>query len=353
MGDIRVGLVGLGCAGDAHVQAFKSVTGANVTAICSRRSHVPADVEARYGIPLKIYTDYDAMASDPEIDAIDICTPHSQHAEQALTAARAGKHLLIEKPVSIRWEDAQQLKEAIADAGVVSCVCFEARFSAHLRLIHSVIQQGLLGEIHYAEVDYFHGIGPSNPQFGWNARKDMGGSSLLTAGCHAMDALLWFMNDVAEEVTSYQTTSKNPMFEPYEYNTTSTSIVRFKSGKVGKCTSVIDCLQPYYFHIHIVGSEGSLLDNKFYSRKLQGLDEGRWSTLATDLIDSGDVKDHPYQLQFQQFADAIKNGTEMPLTDFDTAFETHRVVFAADLSARQSRPVKLSEFGSMPVATVR
>ena len=159
MRDVRDVRVGLGCAGDAHIQALKNVTGANVTAICSRRSHTPQSLEARYEIPLNFYNDFGAMASDPEIDAIDICTPHSQHAKQALTAARAGKHLLIEKPVSIRWEDAQELKEEITDAGVVTCVCFEARFSAHLRLIQSVIQQDLLGEIHYAEVEYFHGIG--------------------------------------------------------------------------------------------------------------------------------------------------------------------------------------------------
>ena len=106
----------------------------------------------------------------------------------------------------------------------------------------------------------------------------------------------------------------------------------------------MDCLQPYYFHIHLVGSEGSLLDNRIYSAKLKGMDKSRWSTLETSLIDSGDVSDHPYEPQFQAFVDSIGTGEPMPLTDFDTAFESHRVVFAADLSAAEGRPVKLSEF---------
>ena len=343
MGDIRVGVVGLGRVAGAHIETFKNVTGAQVTAVCTRRKQDPKELEKKFGIPLKVYNDYDAMLKDKDIDAVDICTPHPQHPEQAIAAAKAGKHLVIEKPIAIKWDDAKAMKEAIDKAGVTSCVCFEVRYSAHFTMIRSVIDQGLLGELHYGEVDYYHGIGPWNVQFGWNVKKDMGGSSLLTAGCHALDALLWLMDDTAAEVTSYQAHSKNTMFEPYEYKGTSTTIVKFKSGKIGKVASVVDCLQPYYFHTHLVGSEGSLLDNKIYSHKLTGMDKTQWSPLATHLIDSGDVKDHPYQPQFQAWADAVQKKGKMPLTDFGTAFESHKVVFAADRSAAEGRPIKLSE----------
>ena len=111
----------------------------------------------------------------------------------------------------------------------------------------------------------------------------------------------------------------------------------------GKVASVVDCLQPYYFHIHLVGSLGSLLDSRIYSEKLKGMSKERWSKLETALVDSGDVKDHPYQPQFQAFIDSIGKKEPMPLTSFETAFESHRVVFAADLSAQEGRPVKMSE----------
>ena len=94
-----------------------------------------------------------------------------------------------------------------------------------------------------------------------NIKKDFGGSSLLTAGCHALDALLFLVNDTVEEVTTYGTRSKNRLFEPYEYDTTTVTLLKFRGGSVGKVASVVDCLQPYYFHVHLVGSEGSLLDN--------------------------------------------------------------------------------------------
>ncbi len=153
------------------------------------------------------------------------------------------------------------------------------------------------------------------------------------------------MDGNVEEVTSYHTQSTGEVFQPYKYKTTSVSLLKFEGGqKIGKVTSCVDCLQPYYFHIHLVGSERSLLDNKIYSAKLKGMDKSKWSNLETSLIDSGDVSDHPYEPQFQAFIDSIGKNEPMPLTDFDTAFETHRVVFAADQSAEAGgKKVKLSE----------
>ena len=344
MSDLNVGIVGLGWVAGAHIETFKSVQGGGVTAICSRREHDEAALEQQYGVPLKAYTDYDAMIADADIHIVDICTPHPFHAAQAIAAAEAGKHLIIEKPICLTYDDTKRVRDAIRGNGVNVCVCFECRYSAHFTLIRSVIDDGLLGDLHYAEVDYYHGIGPWYGQYGWNIKKEFGRSSLLTAGCHALDALLFFMDGKVEEVTSYSTKSVGEAFTPYEYDTTSVSLLKFEGGgKIAKVTSCVDCLQPYYFHIHLVGSEGSLLDNRIYSAKLKGMTKDRWSTLETSLIDSGDVSDHPYEPQFQAFVEAIGKGELMPLTDFDTAFETHRVVFAADRSAATGRAVKLSE----------
>ena len=344
MNHLNVGIVGLGWVAGAHIDAFKAVTGADVTAVCSRRIHDDADLSAQFGTPLKSCIDYGDLLADPDVHVVDICTPHPFHADQAVAAAEAGKHLIIEKPIALTPADAARIQSAVEKAGVSVCVCFECRYSVHFTMIRSVIDQGLLGDLHYAEVDYYHGIGPWYGQYGWNVKKDMGGASLLTAGGHALDALLFFMDGKVEEVTSYATKSSSPHFAPYEYDTTSVSILRFEGGKrIGKVTSSIDCLQPYYFHVHLVGSEGSLLDNRFYSHKLDGLDRSRWSTLETSLIDSGDVQDHPYEPQFQAFFDSIDGGGPMPLTDMHTAYESHRVVFAADRSAAEGRSVRLDE----------
>jgi predicted dehydrogenase len=342
MNEYNIGIVGLGWVAGAHIETFKQVSGARVTAVCSRRQLDEQQLARQYGQPLKVYNDYAAMLADPNIHVIDICTEHPLHPAQAIAAAQAGKHLIIEKPLAIEYDDTVRMRNAIKQAGVQAGVCFEVRFSQHATVIRSVLAEGLLGALHYGEVDYYHGIGPWYGQFPWNVKKDKGGSSLLTAGCHALDALLMCMGSEVEEVTSYGNRSRSEIFAPYEYDTTSVTILKFKDGKLGKVASVTDCLQPYYFHIHLVGSEGSLLDNRFHSQKLK-TSKHKWSHLETALVDSGDVSDHPYQPQFQAFVDALREGRPMPLTDFETAFQSHRVVFAADRSAALGRPVKLNE----------
>jgi len=169
------------------------------------------------------------------------------------------------------------------------------------------------------------------------------GSSLLEAGCHALDALLLCLGGEVEEVFSYGTRSAHPTFAAYEYPSTTTTLLKFKDGTVGKCASVIDCWQPYYFHTHLVGSEGSLLDNRVHSNALHGDDRHRWKELPFQPVDSGDVSDHPYQTQFDAFFEALARGQAMPLTGLQEAVRTHEVIFAADRSLQLGRPVKMEE----------
>src|SRR5262249_45876455 len=199
----------------------------------------------------------------------------------------------------------------------------ECRFSSQFLTTKSVIDRGLLGDLHYGEVDYYHGVGPWYGQFRWNVRKDAGGSSLLSAGCHALAALLLCVGGDGGWGSSYATGSRNKIFRKYEYRTTSVTILKFASGRVGKVASVIDCLQPYYFHTHLVGSEGTLLDDRFHSSKLGALNKNAWSQLSMRLLASGDVADHPYLTQFQAFFDALDAGREMPLTSLANALKSH------------------------------
>ena len=329
----NVGIIGYSWVAGAHIDAINKTDFAQVTAVCSSRELNEAEVGAAHGCSLKCYTDLALMLADPEINIVSICSYPADHARQAIMAAKAGKHLIIEKPIALTWDECLEVEAAVKEAGVRTCVCFECRFSSQLLAIKSVIDQGLLGKIHYGEVDYFHGIGPWYGQYRWNTLKDAAGSSLLTAGCHAMDALLLCMGSEFESVSSFASYSENKDFAPYEYPTSSVSIVKFKNGAVGKTASIIDCLQPYYFHFHLVGSEGSLLDNKYYSTKVPGLDKNNWTELPMKMLDSGDVSDHPYQAQFEAFFKALDEGVEMPLTSLSDALKTHELIFAADKSA--------------------
>ena len=344
MNKLNVGIIGYGWVATAHIAAINASSHAQVGAVFSSRQLDAAQLRAAHGSDLRVYNDLSSLLAAPDIDVVSICSYPQQHAEHAIAAARAGKHLIIEKPLALAWKDCLAIDRAVREAGVKTCVCFECRFSSQFLVTKAIIDQGLLGTIHYGEVDYYHGIGPWYGQFRWNTRRDAGGSALLTAGCHALDALLLCMGGEVESVTSAATRSESPVFAPYEYDTTSVTIVQFAQGRVGKCASVVDCLQPYYFHTHLVGSEGSLLDDKFHSAKL-GTNKAQWSRLSMKMLDSGDVSDHPYQTQFDAFFVALRAGEEMPLTSLKEALRTHRVIFAADKSAAENRPVKLDEIG--------
>jgi len=338
----RVGIIGYGWAATAHADAINGTTQGEVRAIYSSRPLDDEAVSARHGSAIRTYTDLAAMLASDEIDVVAITSYPDQHRDQAIAAANAGKHLIIEKPLALTWQDCRDIEAAVAANGVKACVCFEVRFISQFLTTTKLIEEGFIGDIHYGEVDYYHGIGPWYGQYRWNTTKEKGGSSLLSAGCHALDALLLCMNSEVEEVMSYATTSKNEIFQRYEYPTTTTSILKFANGALGKVASVIDCLQPYYFHTHLVGSEGSLLDNKLYSTRF-GLRDKKWAELPMAMADSGDVADHPYQAEFQAFFDALDRGEEMPRTSLRIALQSFRVAFACDLSAAEGRPVKLSE----------
>jgi predicted dehydrogenase len=332
----NVGIIGYSWAAGAHIDAINNTPLAQVTSVCSSRKLDEAELSAKHGVKIKCYTDLNQMLDDPNLHIVSICSYPADHAKQAIAAAGAGKHMIIEKPMALKWEDCLEIEKAVRKAGVNACVCFEARYSDQLLTIKAVIDKGLLGTIHYGEVDYYHGVGPWYHQYRWNVKKEAAGSSLLSAGCHSMDALFFFMGSNFEAITSYATYSNNKDFSVYEYPSSSVSIIKFSNGAVGKVASILDCLQPYYFRVHLIGSEGSLLDNKFYSTRLGSLNKDKWSELATNLIDSGDVSDHPYQNQFEEFFKAIDENREMPLTGISDAIISHKAVFAADKSADEN-----------------
>lgn len=340
MSKLKVGIIGYGWVATAHIAAIHDSGMAEVIAIYSSRQHDDKELSERWGNPITSYTDLDKFLENKDIDVVSICSYSFQHKEQAVASANAGKHIILEKPMALSWSDCKEIEAAVKKANVGFCICLECRWSNQLLSTKAILDQGLIGDVHYGEVDYLHGIGPWYRQFEWNAKKNGGGSALLTAGCHAMDGLLMMMGEDVVEVTSYDTKSSGKIFESYEYNSTSVTILKFASGKVGKCAAVVDAIGPYYFHVNLFGSEGTLLDNKMHSEVLQS-NVHEWSEMSMKMLDSGDVADHPYKLQFTNFFQSILDKTEMPMSGLKESIKTHEVIFAADKSAATGKSVTL------------
>ena len=125
----NVGIIGYGWVATAHIGAINACPNAQVTSIYSSRQLNDSELSEKWGTPIKSYTDLHAMLADKDLDIVSICSYPYQHKEQAIAAAEAGKHLIIEKPLALSWDDCQAVKAAVEKAGVKTCFCFECRYS--------------------------------------------------------------------------------------------------------------------------------------------------------------------------------------------------------------------------------
>jgi predicted dehydrogenase len=336
MKNYGVAIIGTGWVSGEHIRAFEMNENSSVVAIVSRSLEKGEAKAKEYNLKnYKVYTDYDECLNDSRVDIVCICTPNHMHAEQTIKAANAKKHILIEKPIALNWEDAKKMKEAVDHAGVKTLVGYVLRWNPLFITAKRMMEQGYIGNLYYAETDYFHRVTDSYPCYDWTCKKDIGGSSLLAGGCHAVDAMRWFMQDDVIEVTAYSSSCRKDL----EFDGTLVMILKFKNGAIGKIGSSYDTISPYIFNVHLFGDKGSLLNNKVYSPKML---EGQLDFMDIPVVspDSGDVTHHPFPQEIDHFIECIIEDKET-IVSLDDAMKTQEVVFAADKSALENHPVKL------------
>ncbi len=338
MDKLGVGIIGTGWVSGEYIRAFGANPRTEVRAIASRDKARAQAKAAEYHVPgCRCYDRLEEMLAAPDVSIVVICTPHHLHVPQGIAAAKAGKHIVIEKPVALDLAGMRELQKAVKDAGVRTVVSFVLRWNPLFETIRALIADGVVGKLFYGEVDYFHGLGPWYAQYDWNIKKSIGGSSLLTAGCHAVDGVRWFVGKRAVEVFAYANTSpQNPL--AYEYEPNSLTLVKFENGTIAKVASSVECVQPYVFNIVLLGDQGSIRNNQVFSKRWTG--QKGWATIPTILPDSGDVTHHPFREEIDHFVDCIQKGCESHANLEDAAL-THEICFASEISAREKRPVSL------------
>lgn len=338
MEPIGVAVHGAGWVSGEHIKSLTKNPSSRVVAISSRRRESAEARAAEAGLTdVKIYTDYEELLRDPDVQAVSICTPPNLHAQETIAAAEAGKHALIEKAVANDVPSLRAMDAAVKKAGVKTVVSFVLHWNPQFQWIKRMLEENAIGKIFYAEVDYWHNIGPWYGQYHWNIRKDIAGSSTLSAGCHAVDAMRYFVQDEVEEVSAYSN-KRNP---EYEYDTNIVAAVKFRGGAIGKLSSLFDAQCPYAFNIDLLGDKGTIRDNRIYAKEFLG-GATDWVTVPTIRPDSGDVAHHPFDGEIAHFLDCIINNKESHVNLAD-AVKTHEVCLAMDKSAETGRPVKIAE----------
>ncbi|UCH35249.1 MAG: Gfo/Idh/MocA family oxidoreductase [Armatimonadota bacterium] len=329
---------GAGWVSTEHLRAYMKNPHCRVVAISSRTEKSARARADELGLDCKIYTDYDRLLADPAVDCLSICTPNHLHAQETIAAAQAGKHVVIEKPVALNLKDLRAMQKAVKKARVKTVVSFVLRWNPLFDVIKSLLAQRAIGDLFYAELDYWHGIGPWYAQFKWVSKKKMGGSSFLSGGCHAVDAMRYFVGAEVAEVCAFQ--GATPHAFGYEYSPTVVGIVKFENGVIGKLCSSVEARLPYKFNIDLLGKEGSIRNNELYSLSLMK-GQTDMATIPTILPDSGDVTHHPFEGEIDHFVDCIINDVESHV-NLDDAVKTHEICLALDESAaKDGKKVKL------------
>lgn len=339
MSTTGVGIIGCGWVAQEHIKAFRNDKRSQVRALVSRNPASAERCRDLHNLDCTIGSDADEMLKQDDIDIVVVCTPHNTHTQYVVAAAQAQKHILIEKPVAITPHDLGVQLAAVRQSGVKTLVSFVLHWNPLLMTIDRLIEQGVFGNIFMVEVDYLHRIWMTTAEK-WYASRETSGTAILTAGCHAVDALRWFARSEVKEVCAYQVRTENPI----EYPGTISVNVQFENGSIGRTTTTFDAQMPYRFNVCIYGTEATLRNDLLYAPKLFP-GQNDFMKIPCVLPDSGDVAHHPFGGLAAHFLDCIADDTT-PFPDLEDAAKTHNVCFAADMSAEQGKAVMLADLES-------
>jgi predicted dehydrogenase len=191
---IRIGIIGAGAIGNAHMGAFCKLEGAVVAAITDTFLPLAEQRAQEHRIP-QVHQSPEALLLDPGIDAVVIAVPNKFHAPLAIEALGQGKHVLLEKPMSINSDSARQILEAKEKSGKILMMAHQMRWEGLSRALKQHIENGKLGTIYNAKTGWLRKKGI--PGWGsWFTRmEESGGGPLIDIGVHMLDLTLYLMGN--------------------------------------------------------------------------------------------------------------------------------------------------------------
>jgi predicted dehydrogenase len=349
---LGVAICGVGWCASQHIAAFLKNPRADITWLCTRDPDRARANLAKSGLALpraRITTSYDDVLAASDVDIVSISTPNHLHAPQAVAAANAGKHLLLEKPTGLDVEELARIRDAVRRAGVRTIVSFELRYNPFLVFAHWLRTDGWLGDIRFARTQYLSNVTDWYSGWSWARTRDSGRSHLLAAGCHAVDALRWCSGLEPTSVSALHTT----LTDGYEYPTTIAANMTLGDSALGHVTSSTDFMLPYTFQVELMGDRATLrqdllqwLDtpieleplaaaNPFPDVRLEsGADAaGRPGIrIICTMPESSDVTHHPFQAEINELVTCVLEGRNTSIDVFE-AQKTMEVCLAADRSA--------------------
>lgn len=228
---IGFAIVGCGMIARFHARALAEVPDARLVALVSRREENARALATEMGLDCAITTDLNAILARPDVQVIIVTTPSGAHLGPALAAAKAGKHVVVEKPLEITTARCDQIIDACDRHGVKLCTIFPSRFGDANRALKNAVEAGRFGRLTLGETTckwwrsqaYYD-------EGGWKGTKALdGGGALMNQAIHNVDLLLWIMGDAAQ-ISGFTATLAH---ERIEVEDTAVACLRFANGALG------------------------------------------------------------------------------------------------------------------------
>jgi myo-inositol 2-dehydrogenase / D-chiro-inositol 1-dehydrogenase len=251
--DLRFGLIGFGAWGRFHAESIQKAPGARLAAIAAR-SDATAEAAHQAFPGARIHRDWQNLLKDPGIDAVDIVVPNHLHREIGVAALKAGKHVLLEKPMANSIADCDALIAAARSSGKQLAIGHEFRLSTQWGLIKRVIDEGRIGRPLHAMVSLFR-FPYRQGSGGWRYNSEAVGSWILEEPVHFFDMLMWYFEGVGDPV-SVQGFGNSKGREPGMYDNFST-VMRFPGGAYAVVNQTLAGFEHHHV-VEIVGTEGSI-----------------------------------------------------------------------------------------------
>ena len=354
----RVGtaIVGPGKVAAIHARALTEIPQSRFVGVWGRSRERTRAFASEYGV--QAYTDLEAMVQDPAVEMVVICTPHPQHAEEAITAARAGVHVLVEKPMAVSTAECDRMIAAAAAGGVKLGVISQRRWYEPVQRVKAAIEAGKIGRPILGMVTVLGWRGPEYYAMDeWRGTwAGEGGGVLVNQTSHQLDLLQWLMGPV-EEVFGYWANLNHPTIEVED---TAVAALHFANGALGNIVVSNSQNPGLYGKIHIFGSNGAAVGvqtdggsmfvagvststeppiNDLWTVAGEEMLLERWQAEDRARAERVDVMGHYHAVQIEAFIDAIVGDGRPPVAG-EEGRQAVALFEAIYRSQREQRPIQ-------------
>jgi predicted dehydrogenase len=329
---LRVAVIGAGFMGERHAQIYAGLPDVELVAVCDVREAVARELADQLGAAA--YSDFGALLRRDDLDAVSVCTPDALHREPCELAARAGRHVLVEKPIATTVADAEAIVDAAARAGTVLLVGHCLRFDPRYDQARQAVERGELGVVQTIYTRRANTVA---------AQDRLGGRCPLPLflGVHDYDVMRWLAGSEVERVTAE---SKWGLLrtQGFPVEDAHCALLRFASGVLG--IAELNWILPRGFpaggdhRLDVVGSAGSL-SIATLETGLRRADGHR--AVQVDTASAPSVQGHPggmFYFELRHFVDCVRRRATPVVTPRD-AVAALRVALAVERAAASGLPV--------------